>query len=109
MIILEEKYSIAPINMMFSSLEELFSGNIEGTDAGGILDWVNSKMILWSEFEFFDYFVPDVLFTFVLMFRLPDSEVRQRCMREVFEKMRDSRGEFLPSELAKRGEICVET
>jgi hypothetical protein len=43
--------------------------------------------------------VPDVLFTFITLFRMPQGETRQRCCREVLSKMRESPEEFLPERL----------
>jgi hypothetical protein len=88
MMILDEKYKHAPITMMFESLEELFSGQIDSSEVGKVMEWVNSKIILWAEFQFFDYMVPDVLFSFVALFRMPSGETRQRCCREVLARMR---------------------
>ncbi len=70
MMILEEKFGRAPLTMMFESLEGLFLGSVGITDPTKVMDWVNSKMLMWSEFELFEYFLPDILFTFVTIFRL---------------------------------------
>jgi hypothetical protein len=39
--------------MMFESLEELFSGQIDSSEVGKVMEWVNSKIILWAEFQIF--------------------------------------------------------
>ena len=65
------------------------------------MDWVNSKMLMWSELELFEYFVPDILFTFVTIFRLPDGPVRQRCSLAVLARMRERPEEFVIEKLKK--------
>jgi hypothetical protein len=99
MFVLREKYNHAPITMMFESLEELFSGHIDSMDARGVMEWMNSKIVMWAEFQFFEYMVPDVVFTFITLFRMPQGETRQRCCREVLARMREKPEDFLPEKL----------
>ena len=108
MMILEEKFGRAPLTMMFESLEELFLGSVGTTDPTKVMDWVNSKMLMWSEFELFEYFVPDILFTFVTIFRLPDGPVRQRCSLAVLARMRERPEEFVIEKLKNRRSMASE-
>ena len=102
MMALKDKYGRAPLTMMFESLEELFLGNIGTVEPMKIMNWINSKMLMWSEFELFEYFVPDILFTFVTIFRLPNGPVRQRCSLAVLERMRERPEEFAVERLKER-------
>ncbi len=102
MMILKEKYQSAPIHMMFDSLEELFTGHIANADAGRVNDWMDAKILLWAEFNFFDYFVPDVLFTFVTLFRMPEGQVKARAIQSVLTKMRERPEEFVREKLKER-------
>lgn len=106
---LEINFKNAPVSMMFLSLQELFQEQID-QEPTKVLEWVNSKAAMWAAFGYFDLFTPDVLFTFLTVFKMRHGVVRTKCMNVVLEKMRDNPEDFTPEVMKKKksmGQVMV--
>lgn len=93
--ILEKNFTKAPVTMMFTSLKELFEGNVHGGPTK-ILEWVDARISIWAEFNFFSYLTPDMLFTFCAIYRLRETEVGKRAFQEVIAAMRRGEDPYSP-------------
>jgi hypothetical protein len=103
MLALEKNFKNAPITMMFLSVQELFQEQID-QEPSKVLEWVNGKAAVWAAFGYFDLFTPDVLFTFLMIFKMRQGNVRSKCLNVVLERMRDSPDEFTPEVMRKRNQ-----
>lgn len=96
--ILERTFKYAPVTMMFLSLRDLFEAEVSG-GPGKIIEWISSKIGLWTEFGFFDFLTPDMLFTFCAIYRLRGTTVGGRAFQEVISAMRRDPEAFCPEQL----------
>ena len=106
---LEINFKNAPVSMMFLSLQELFQEQID-QEPMKVLEWVNAKAAMWAAFGYFDLFTPDVLFTFLTVFKMRQGAVRTKCMNVVLEKMRDNPEDFTPEVMKKKksmGQVMI--
>ncbi len=107
--VLEMNFKNAPVSMMFLSLQELFQEQID-QEPLKVLEWVNAKAAMWAAFGYFDLFTPDVLFTFLTVFKMRQGAVRTKCMNVVLEKMRDNPEDFTPEVMKKKksmGQVMI--
>ena len=101
MLALEKNFKNAPITMMFLSVQELFQEQID-QEPRKVLEWVNGKAAVWAAFGYFDLFTPDVLFTFLTIFKIRQGNVSTKCLNVVLERMRDSPDEFTSEVMKKK-------
>jgi hypothetical protein len=86
MAILRKHYREPPVTMVFSSLRDLFTNEEECTPQQLKL-WLGSRMLLWGEYELFEHFTMDILFTFVAVQKLKNSELARRAYQAVMDAM----------------------
>lgn len=76
--------------------------NDEDLSHSKVKTWIGSRLLVWGEYELFDYFTPDLLFTFVAIQKLKNSELARRAYQGVMDAMSTRPGEFSKDALKGR-------
>lgn len=99
--ILRKNYSEPPVTMLFSSLRDLLTSE-EELSPYNLKSWVGSRLLVWGEYQLFDYFTPDLLFTFVAIQKLRNNDLARRAYQTVMDVMGNRPQDFTREALQRR-------
>lgn len=96
--ILRKNFTNVPMSMVFMSLKELFEADVDGSPQK-VVDWVNAKVGLWSEFGLIQYLSYDMLFSLLMVSKLKNAEPGKIAFQKVLNYLRERPEAFTPERL----------
>lgn len=91
--ILEKWYGKVPMTLVFESLRDLFKDN-SGLTHQQVVAWINVKVGLWAEFEFFNYLTLDILFAFLTISNLKGTGAGSVAFQAVTQHLRANQDDY---------------